>query len=206
MNEFFVLAAHNTLAALILALFVLGTTAIWRNQPLAHVLWLLVLIQLIVPPVWRVDWSALLPYQTLNAKSRSNVAHLPRWPSLSADGSPAAESMDRIPSQPLHPTSDRSVIPVATLESMSRATAGGLTESLPMIWNRAHSLLFLVWLGGAIACALISARRILRFNRLLRDTLPPPAHLQRMARDIAAKMGVNRLPRICYVDCVDTPL
>src|SRR6516162_8872889 len=100
MNEFCVLAAHNTLAALILAVVVLGTTAIWRNPPLAHVLWLLVLIKLIVPPVWRIDSSALLPYQTLNAEGRSNVDHGASRSSLSADGSPAAEATDRIPSEP----------------------------------------------------------------------------------------------------------
>ena len=43
MNDLFVFAAHNTVVALVLALFVCGLTHFWRNPPAAHVLWLLVL-------------------------------------------------------------------------------------------------------------------------------------------------------------------
>ena len=59
MNDLFVFAAHNTVVALVLALFVYGLTRVWRNPPVAHVLWLLVLLKLVAPPVMRVDWSAL---------------------------------------------------------------------------------------------------------------------------------------------------
>jgi hypothetical protein len=65
MNDIFVFAAHNTVVALVFALFVYGLTRIWRNPPVAHALWLLVLFKLVAPPVMRVDWSALgLPGST----------------------------------------------------------------------------------------------------------------------------------------------
>ena len=40
MNNLFVFAAHNTVVALVFALFVYGLTRVWRNPPVAHVLWL----------------------------------------------------------------------------------------------------------------------------------------------------------------------
>ena len=47
MNTLFVFAAHNTAAALVFAVFVYGVTRAWRNPPVAHVLWLLVLLRLV---------------------------------------------------------------------------------------------------------------------------------------------------------------
>ncbi len=60
MNDLLVLAAHNTVVALVLALFVFGLTRVWRNPPVVHVLWLLVLLKLVAPPVIRVDWTVFL--------------------------------------------------------------------------------------------------------------------------------------------------
>src|SRR5271165_524316 len=57
MNNLFAFAAHNTVVALVFALFVSGLTRIWRNPPVAHVLWLLVLLKLVAPPVMRIEWS-----------------------------------------------------------------------------------------------------------------------------------------------------
>ena len=58
MNELFLWAAHNSIVALVLAIFVSGVTPVPRNPPVAHVLWLLVLLRLVAPPVVRVDASA----------------------------------------------------------------------------------------------------------------------------------------------------
>ena len=42
-------------------------------------------------------------------------------------------------------------------------------------------VLFWLWLGGAVVCALVAATRIVRFERRLRDTLPASERLQRLA-------------------------
>ena len=47
MNNLFVFAAHNTVVAFVFALFVYGLTRVWRNPPVAHVLWVLVLLKLV---------------------------------------------------------------------------------------------------------------------------------------------------------------
>ena len=59
MNHLFLLAAQNTVVAILLALFVYGLTRVWRNPPAAHVLWLLVLLKLVAPPVMKIDWPRL---------------------------------------------------------------------------------------------------------------------------------------------------
>ena len=61
-------------------------------------------------------------------------------------------------------------------------------------------VLLWVWLGGAALCALVAATRIVRFERLLRDTLPASERLQRLASEIAGKLGVRRVPDVRYVE------
>ena len=63
-----------------------------------------------------------------------------------------------------------------------------------------------LWLGGAALWALVAATRIVRFERLLRGTLPAPTRLQRLAFEVAGKLGVRRVPDVRYADCVDVPL
>ena len=63
-----------------------------------------------------------------------------------------------------------------------------------------------LWLGGAAVCALVAATRIVRFERLLRDTLPASERLQRLTQEIAGRLGVRRVPGVRYVECVHVPL
>ena len=73
MNDLFLLAAHNSVVVLVLALFVHGLTRVWRSPPVAHVLWLLALLKLVAPPVMRVEWSALrLPTKSTHAPQRAD--------------------------------------------------------------------------------------------------------------------------------------
>jgi beta-lactamase regulating signal transducer with metallopeptidase domain len=204
MNDFLILAAHNAVMALFLALLVVGITAIWRHPPLAHVLWVLVLIKLIVPPFWHVDWSPLLEWARV-AELRRVVNHPPP---MTHSGCPApAESIHRNSNDPLDSTlTDSVTVPIDTAEPTSFPATGGLAESFSQIWNWAGPVLFSGWLVGAATVAWLYGRRIVRFERLIRDTLPSPAHLQRLAHEIAAKIGVKRLPRICYADSIEIPL
>ena len=75
-----------------------------------------------------------------------------------------------------------------------------------LFWNRIWPFLVWLWLGSAALCALIVATRIVRFERLLRDTLPASEQLQRLAVEIAGKLGVRRVPDVRYVDCAVVPM
>ena len=49
----------NAVAATVLALFALGITRVWRNPFAAHVLWLIVLLKLVTPPLIEVPMPFL---------------------------------------------------------------------------------------------------------------------------------------------------
>ena len=49
-------AIQNTLIAALFAVIVYFVTRVWRNPPIAHLLWLLVLLKLIAPPLVALHW------------------------------------------------------------------------------------------------------------------------------------------------------
>ena len=191
MNDLFVFAGHNTLVAIVLALFVHGLTRRRRNPPLSHVLWLLVLLKLVAPPVVCFDWSAI------------------RAPaSTSAPGQLVADEV-QIEVRQAENRSRNVVQPTAlTTAEASAASAKqfDLATGVPLNWDRWRLILLWIWLCGAGLCAMVAATRIVLFERLLRDTLPASERLQRLTLEIASKIGVRRVPDVRYVECVDVPL
>ena len=179
MNDLFLFAAHNTVVALLLALVVFALTRVWHNPPLAHALWLLVLLKLVAPPVMRVDWSAV------------------RLPEPTTVGDQIGMSVSRLEGRT---TSS------AAQKSATSDPGYDVAAILQPLWHRGGPVLFLLWLGGAAVCGLIAVTRIVRFERRLRDTLPAPERLERLTREIAGKIGVRRVPDVRYVERADVPM
>jgi bla regulator protein blaR1 len=191
MNDLFVFAAHNTAVAVIFALFVYALTRFWRNPAVAHLLWLLVLLKLAAPPVMPVDWSAL------------------RWPGSTHAREPTAADELRVEWQKAESHSGFVYEPIPP--STAPASATGIFErdfvgSIRPYWSRGRLGLLWLWVGGAAVCALVAATRIVRFERLLRDTLPASERLQRLVREIAGKLNVRQVPGLRYVECVHVPM
>jgi beta-lactamase regulating signal transducer with metallopeptidase domain len=186
MNDQFAFAAHNTVVALVMTLFVFLLTRRRRNPPLAHVLWLLVLIKLVAPPVVCFEWSELPPFeapagQTQTMVNRSQFA-----------GRAGEESPE------IHAGTIGQPIPASgmTFEHASRALR---------FWDRALIVLIWLWVGGAGLCTLVAATRIVRFERLLKDTLPASKAVQHLTLEVAAKLGVRSTPTVHYVESAQVP-
>ena len=174
MDDLFVFAAHNTAVALVFVLFVYGLTRVWRNPPVAHLLWLLVLLKLVAPSVMRVEWSALqLPGATpARGEILADISQI--------DGE-EAETRGRFVDRP-------------TARTTAQASATSVKEHdfaafFRPYWYRGRPVLLWLWLSGAAACVLVAAMRIVRFERLLQGTLPASKRLQQLAFEIARKLG-----------------
>ena len=157
MNDLFVFAAHNTVVALVLALFVCGLTHFWRNPPAAHVIWLLVLVRLVALPVVRLEVFAPRLAELPHARGRET----------------AQESRIEARNDLSQPTFNDLPTSQTTAEaSATRNVRDEPAATFPLFWNRAVPLFVGVWIGGAVVCVLVAATRIVRFERRLRDTLP----------------------------------
>jgi beta-lactamase regulating signal transducer with metallopeptidase domain len=189
MNNVFVFAAHNTIAALVLAVFVYGVTRVWRNPPAAHVLWLLVLLRLVAPPVVRVDWPAIRLPSLTDARGRfvTDTSQI--------DGPAPGRSQ----------SVDGPMLSTSAEASVTRVQEHGFAAGLWSFWNRGRDLLFWLWVGGAVLCGLVAVTRMMRFERLLRGTLPAPERLRRLALEVSGTMGVRRSFDVRCVESVAVP-
>jgi len=202
MNSLFVFAAHNTIVALVLALFVYGFTRVWRNPPLAHLLWLLVLLKLVAPAVMHVDLSSLALRESVHARDQI-IAEVSRF---EGEKDPSHSRFEGQNDKSRTRFIDRPTAQTAAPASVAGVKERDLAAGLRLFWIRARPVVFWVWLGGAALCALLAATRIVRFEHLLRDTLPAPERLQRLTCEIAGKIGVSHVPDVRYVECADVPL
>jgi beta-lactamase regulating signal transducer with metallopeptidase domain len=203
-DDLLVFFAENTLGALILALSVYTVTRVWRNPPVVHVLWLLVLAKLVAPPLVGIDWKAVTrlarsapPERTVTNSSAPAPSHVAndRRPSLKVAGEltpprllPQTLSNDEIAPQPIGTAS-------AIVRTAERRDIDAVSS-----WQRVSRVVFWVWLAGAACFATIAAIRVARFHRQLRCTLPASARIQAMGREIGERFGVRRSPDIRYID------
>ena len=211
MNDLLWFALDNTIAALVLAVFVYGLTRVWRNPPAAHVLWLLVLLKLVAPPVLRVDWSLLLP-------APSVILDRPTEPDAIATSRiarPDAADISRPPAgdqgipQITEDRAHKAAFPIREEGPQASSTgrfADGLVLKTRSILDQARPLLCFIWFGGAGVSALVAAARIARFERQLRGTLPASARVRELTERLAAQLGVARLPDVRVVEGVGVPL
>lgn len=210
MNDLLLIAAENSVAALMLAVVVFGITRLLRNPPLAHLLWLLVLVKLVAPPVTHIEWSILQtpePLPSIQPRLESKtpehsrgdereVAHVGPQPAVeqtleaSSPGSaePAVTDVTETPSTEIVPE--------------PRVASIGTRDD----WVRAVPFIFYLWLGGTLAYAFVAMVRILRFHRALGEMLPASAELQRVVNDAARKLGVGKAPEVRCAEGIGSPL
>jgi beta-lactamase regulating signal transducer with metallopeptidase domain len=191
MNDLFAITAQNTIVAIVFALLVFGIARFWRNPAVIHVLWLLVLLKLVAPPLVHIDWSALRWPEITHAPGRIIVAapRIEEQKAISHSGfdGPPTEGTD-------------------TETSARSAKDYHFADSIRLFWNRGGPVVLWFWLLGTALFALVAAMRIVRFERLLRNTLPASERMQRLTLEIACKMGVQRVPDVRYVECVKIPM
>ena len=204
MNYPFLLAVHNTVFAFILALIVYGLTRIWPNPPVAHLLWLLVLLKLVTPPILRIDCPA--HWLTGSSSPRNSVVA-----DLSEIKDRTAQSHSRFNDRSETPTTARQAVDRPEGRATVRESAVGMdpleiARNLQSFWHRARPFLLWCWIGGACLYALIAATCIVRFNRCLRGTFPAPERLQQLASQTAHKIGLRRAPDVRYANGIEVPM
>lgn len=173
----------NALAAAALAAVVaLPALVLRRRRPaVVHALWLIVLVKLVTPPLWKVpvSWPATEP------KSIEVVhAAASNWASVET----AAEEIwvsDAAP-EPTPPP----------------PTPPSTADWLRLFVTAAISL----WLAGSISCLTLIATRSVRFHRLLRHASPAPPEVRRRAETIAVRFGLRGAPTVWFVPGAVCPM
>jgi beta-lactamase regulating signal transducer with metallopeptidase domain len=195
----------NAAAALLLALLAAGIGLVCRRPALAHALWLLVLLKLVTPPLWRVP----VPWPARGEQAAAVPVEAP------AEVAAVEELPPPLAVEPAEAPADEDVIPAAeeeakagpaleeeTLTPVPKAPADApVAADVPWAWVGGG-----VWLAGSLAWFALAGFRLWRFARGLKHARPAPAALQRRADELARRLGLRRAPAVWLVPGRMTPM
>ena len=173
----FQMGLSNACLSLALGIVAMVAGAKGRRPGLAHMLWLLVFIKLVTPPVMRI------PIITIPAEGETAVA------------------INDI-SRPIPPISNSHQPSIDEQPDASLWSKFGSTT-----WNHARVWLPPIWLLGSVVVFGWSIVRICRFSRLLAaESEVAPQQLQTEAEKIAHRLGLKTIPTICTTSASITPM
>ena len=187
---------ENTLAASVLAILVAVVCRFQCRRPaFCHLLWLLVLCALVMPPLP----LAFAPGQQLRAAvgdwvrpASTDAVVTEAIPALGAS-SGAKDRLVLLKSRPVPPAT-----PIQPELTVTRETPR-LIPSLPLT-----TWLLLGWLVGTVLVLGRQLQRMLRFNNRLRDADAAPRALVQTVRSVARLLR-TRTPRTLLVKGIGTP-
>jgi len=189
----------NAAWATALALAAMVGARVWRRNPaVAHALWLLVLLKLMMPSLVELasPWAGA-PTQARAEHVESNVSQGP-----SVDLQTPAASL-KVSTSSAKSTSGRPLHPRDEFGAKSPSVA--LAASTSRTWPWRPAVVFL-WLIGAVAWWGIVGRSSSRFLRLMRSARPAPAELEERVSQVASRLGLRRIPTIGIVPARIPPM
>ncbi len=205
--------ANAAVAALLAAVALIAGR--WNRRPaLAHALWLLVLIKLVTPPLFRLPVPGLhhpAP-PVAQAAPRATPPVVARASSRTVDTPPPAapmrfakiEDIGKAPLPPaMPPVATPAPVPPAVIPvAAPPAVAGPEAEDDPTPAPEPTSwvtILGVVWLAGAAFWFAVALWRIFSFHRLLRFAVPAPESLTDEVRMMAAHLGLRSAPSVWII-------
>lgn len=169
----------NAGAALCLALIATAVGAGSKRPQLAWLLWLLVLVKLVTPPLYHVPLA------------------VPAFASVSAATRPTAEA----------PAGITRVAPADRPSPAAGRLSDADPPAAAVAWAFVADWTGPIWLLGTTLLAGVSLVRVGRFHRLLlRSSVPAGEPVLRVARDMSHRLGLRRPPVLLVTSARISPL
>ena len=180
MDRWFEIGLSNASFALIFAIVAMVVGIKAKHPHLAHMLWLLVFIKLVTPPIMMIPLPLSLDQQTV-------------------------DSVDPYPGDAGQVTAtrhfDERELPIAQTQSFS------FSAEINSVLRQVQPSLAAIWLLGSGIVFAWSLLRVFRFNRLLGlHSQAAPPKLQVEAEAIASRLGLKAIPSICTTSARISPM
>lgn len=194
MTQFLQIAISNALLATLAAPLVWLIGRVVGRPALTHMLWLIVLVKLLTPPIWTipvvmpVSWPGLLQPRTdlIASRQAAQAPHLtareaplqsdPRIDGFSSASETVIESVSVMPPA------------VATITPVRSDPRAWLLRSIGS-----------AWLAGAVMCLFLAITRLVRFSRTLRHAIRVGDDVQFRADALARRMGLSAAPAVWFI-------
>jgi beta-lactamase regulating signal transducer with metallopeptidase domain len=205
----------NAVAATLLALIVGCIGLVCRRPALMHGLWLLVLLKLVTPPLLLIpiDWptppGAVSNPPAATAEPTPTPEPLAEF-ALDADTFPYGP--DAVPPVveavgPSEEPADFLRFTTAQAEDSAQPGKPPLPAPASAWWAEWwQTVILAVWLSGSALWYVCAARRLLRFQHLLRHARLAPVQLQKRTERLARKLGMTGAPTVYLVPGRLSPL
>ncbi len=189
----------NLVLSLLIAAAAWGVHLAGRWPSVAHLLWLVVLVKLVTPPVVALPGVALPGWMGHETTGPAASAVLETTP---ANPGALAEVSVLLPESASLPVTDRDPAPAADtplplnpVAPLASTSAGPM--AVPGVWPTVRRVLVGVWLAGSVLVLAVTLCRVVRFNRLLtRASVVAPPEVQRLAEDVGRQLGLRRTPTV----------
>ena len=189
-----------TLSNLIVAglLAILATVVQRANKwpHLAHFLWLLVLIKLLLPPLFPIslELSAETPRPAPTLSQPSN-------------DEPPPNSAALAPKEEALPIRHPSTRPLQSSPALINAPLQAFPKSAPWTLFDGLSILLGIWALGSLVAFAASIRSIRAFQRVIDEAgTVAPDELQALAREFCSKLGLKRSPLVLLSSARISPM
>lgn len=191
-DALFQIGLSNVCLSLALAMVAMVVGAKTRRPQLAHLLWLLVFVKLVTPPLVSVPVVTLARGPETIAVSNDPLrTELLPTGDQGLDVSRPDLSVANSRESSVHPQPDT-----------SRATRIGA-----IVWQYGRAWFAPIWLLGSLLVLIVSMVRVCRFSRVLAaQSDPAPQAVQAVAERTARLLGLKTLPVICTTSARVSPL
>jgi beta-lactamase regulating signal transducer with metallopeptidase domain len=198
--------AQNTITIAVMTVFAVLACRLFRHRPaVQHVLWAVILLKFITPPIVSWPWSAEFVVQSIRSmvaarteldrptpQDGSEVAISSVWGETEEDD--AALDPDRPGRAPSSDTVLPAPLPAGFAEVRTRINLAQF----------AVGMLFALWVAGAIFCTARQMRRIARHAALVRSGRTAPAELTHEVAATAMRIGLSS-PRTVIARGITSP-
>lgn len=196
----------NLLLSLLIAAAAWAVHVSGRWPSVAHLLWLVVLVKLLTPPVVALPGVALPGWwgpQTAASTPATPRAHPPSRPIESADNIALVPDAGPAIAAEHLAAFEPGGVPATTPEPLAGASPAADSSA----WPQVRVALVGVWLIGSAFVLTITLVRVFRFNRLLRNaSVQAGPDVQRLAQDVGRRLGLRRVPKVYTTRAKLSPL
>jgi beta-lactamase regulating signal transducer with metallopeptidase domain len=202
MQTFWEIVASNALLVVILAAGVAVVGRVWKNPACLHLLWVLVLLKLVTPPMLTIPIA--MPASrapSALAEERAATGHVASPPHVAASGPETA--VVAVASEPRRlgkdrVDSERAARDVAVAPMVPRQPATPAISWLAVLgWT---------WAAGIVVVASGRAYRIMRLKSLFDSSETPSTAVLDTAEGVAKRLGLRRLPEVRMLPVCISPL
>ena len=206
MLSYLEIALINALMIIPLALVAEGAGRVFRRPALTHLLWVLILVKLLTPPIYHIP---LIDREWLTSTTRQLLPQVIFEVDQIEIGSRRSLISDDLPNSTKSKSRPRTLAEMNKQLSASKSSLTAVAAS----WLRSENfrqlvmaIVLVIWAMGALVWFVIQGIRCVRFRWALRRGDAAGLELQRFADRLARQMGLPYSPTVWLMPGVMSPM